>query len=332
VYSKVLANGDRAVALSNESTVGTTISTTAAAIGLGGSSSYTLTDLWSKATRSTTGAISAPVPGHGTVLYRVARDGDTTRYEAENGTFQGTVDSNWSGFSGTGFVNTTNAVGSFVQFTVTAERTGPATLAFDFANGTTADRPMDVSVNGTVVARGVSFPPTGAFSLWGTTIVTADLTAGTNTVRATATTANGGPNLDFLDVAGGPARINQYEAEDATVSQGVVESNHAGFSGTGFVNYDNLVGSFVEFRVNAAQAGPAVVRLRFANGTAANRPVDIFVNGALVADELAFQPTGGWTTWQTVSTTVDLNSGVNTIRVTATTVNGGPNLDNIVVG
>jgi alpha-galactosidase len=332
VYSKVLANGDRAVALSNEGTATATIGTTAAAIGFGGSSSYTLKDLWSKTSRSTSGAISASVPGHGTVLYRVARDAGTIRYEAENGAFQGTVDNNWSGFSGTGFVNTTNAVGSFVQFTVTAGQTGPATLAFDFANGTTADRPMDVSVNGTVVARGVSFPPTGAFSLWGTTIVTADLTAGTNTVRAVATTANGGPNLDFLDVAGGPARINQYEAEDATISQGVVESNHAGFTGTGFVNYDNLTGSFVEFRVNAAQAGPAVVRLRFANGTTANRPVDVFVNGTLVADELAFQPTGAWTTWQTASTTVDLNSGVNTIRVTATTVNGGPNLDNIVAG
>ncbi|HCU51432.1 MAG TPA: chemotaxis protein, partial [Micromonosporaceae bacterium] len=33
-----------------------------------------------------------------------------------------------------------------------------------------------------------------------------------------------------------------YEAENATISQGVVESNHAGFTGTGFVNYDNVVG------------------------------------------------------------------------------------------
>src|SRR5207249_3151673 len=113
VYNKVLANGDRAVALSNETTSTATIGTTAAAIGLGGSSSYTLKDLWSKATRTTTGAISAAVPGHNTVLYRISRDGTQTRYEAENGTFQGTVDNNWDGFSGTGFVNTTNAVGSF---------------------------------------------------------------------------------------------------------------------------------------------------------------------------------------------------------------------------
>ncbi|MGC9670748.1 glycoside hydrolase family 27 protein [Planosporangium sp. 12N6] len=73
VYSKQLANGDRAVALFNESDSGTTISTSAAEIGLGGSSSYTLKDLWSTSSRTTSGTIRASVPSHGTVLYRVAR-------------------------------------------------------------------------------------------------------------------------------------------------------------------------------------------------------------------------------------------------------------------
>src|SRR6266542_2112965 len=48
----------------------------------------------------------------------------------------------------------------------------------------------------------------------------------------------------------------RYEAESATISQGVVESNHAGFSGTGFVNYDNVVGSVVQGSVDASSAGP----------------------------------------------------------------------------
>ncbi|MBG6137660.1 NPCBM/NEW2 domain-containing protein [Longispora fulva] len=73
VYSKPLANGDRAVALLNETGASATVSTTAAAVGLGGASSYTLKDLWSKASRGTTGTISATVPSHGTVLYRVSK-------------------------------------------------------------------------------------------------------------------------------------------------------------------------------------------------------------------------------------------------------------------
>jgi hypothetical protein len=39
--------------------------------------------------------------------------------------------------------------GSFVQWTVSAGTAGSATLSFRFANGTTANRPMDITVNGT---------------------------------------------------------------------------------------------------------------------------------------------------------------------------------------
>jgi alpha-galactosidase len=78
VYSKPLANGDRAVAVVNETTSTATISTTAAAVGIGGASSYTLRDLWSKATQTSTGTISASVPAHGTVLFRVTPTGQVT--------------------------------------------------------------------------------------------------------------------------------------------------------------------------------------------------------------------------------------------------------------
>lgn len=72
VLAKPLANGDVSVALFNETGSTATISTTAAAIGKSGASSYTLTDLWSGATSTTAGTISASVPAHGTVMYRVA--------------------------------------------------------------------------------------------------------------------------------------------------------------------------------------------------------------------------------------------------------------------
>jgi alpha-galactosidase len=77
VLAKKLANGDVAVALFNQSGSTTTISTTAAAIGKTGSS-FTLLDAWTNATSSSTGAISASVPGHGTVVYRVSGGGTGT--------------------------------------------------------------------------------------------------------------------------------------------------------------------------------------------------------------------------------------------------------------
>ncbi len=129
----------------------------------------------------------------------------------------------------------------------------------------------------------------------------------------------------------GPPPVTRHEAEDATISQGVVESNWPGFSGTGFVNYDNVVGSNVQWTVNAGQAGSATLTFRYANGSTANRPMDITVNGVLAADELAFPPTGAWSTWQTATTTVTLNAGANTIRATASTASGGPNVDYLEV-
>ncbi|WP_246264667.1 family 20 glycosylhydrolase [Acrocarpospora pleiomorpha] len=128
-----------------------------------------------------------------------------------------------------------------------------------------------------------------------------------------------------------PGTTVRYEAENAAITQGVVESNHAGYSGTGFVNYDSAVGSRVQWTVTAPTAGTAALRFRYANGTTVNRPMDITVNGTLVADEFAFTGTGAWTTWQTRTLTVTLPAGTSTIRAAATTANGGPNVDYLEV-
>jgi alpha-L-fucosidase len=123
----------------------------------------------------------------------------------------------------------------------------------------------------------------------------------------------------------------RYEAENATISDGVVESNHPGFSGTGFVNYTNAVGSYVEWTVNAVTAGPATLAFGYANGTADNRPVSLMINGT-AAGNINFPGTGDWTTYSTATTSVTLSTGVNTIRATATTAAGGPNADYLDVG
>src|SRR5919197_6709179 len=83
-----------------------------------------------------------------------------------------------------------------------------------------------------------------------------------------------------------------YQAEDATISQGAVESNHTGYTGSGFVNYNNVVGSYVEWSIPAATAGNVSVAIRYANGvasgTSVDRPMDISVNGTLVRSALSF--------------------------------------------
>jgi hypothetical protein len=120
----------------------------------------------------------------------------------------------------------------------------------------------------------------------------------------------------------------EVQAENATISRGVVESNHTGFTGTGFVNLDNVVGSYAQFAVTAAAAGTRSLAIRFANGTTASRPMSVSVNGVVVATP-TFAPTADWDTWAVATVPVTLSAGANTIRLTSTTATGGPNLDKI---
>lgn len=120
-----------------------------------------------------------------------------------------------------------------------------------------------------------------------------------------------------------------YQAEDAYIYHGVVANNHSGYTGTGFVDYTNETGSYVEWTVNVASSGTYTLTFRYANGTTTNRPTDIYVNGSKVISNLAFNGTGAWNSWSTQTANVSLNSGINKIRATATTSNGGPNMDRL---
>lgn len=127
------------------------------------------------------------------------------------------------------------------------------------------------------------------------------------------------------------AATTRFEAEAATISQGTVESNHPGFTGSGFVNFDNAAGSYVEFSVSEPAARLARLTFRFANGTTTNRPLTVTVNGATVSTGLGFVGTGAWTTWQPQVIVADLAAGTNLVRAAATTANGGPNIDSLTV-
>ncbi|MCE7001046.1 right-handed parallel beta-helix repeat-containing protein [Saccharothrix sp. S26] len=124
----------------------------------------------------------------------------TAHHEAETApaVCQGSVDSNWSGYSGTGFCNADNAVGAHVQFTVTASTAGAATVVVRFANGGTSARPADLVVNG-VTAQSVSFEATGAWSTWVSKVLPVTVPSGTSTIRLSPTTSAGLPNVDYLD-------------------------------------------------------------------------------------------------------------------------------------
>ncbi|GHJ44163.1 glucose dehydrogenase [Catellatospora sp. TT07R-123] len=254
-----------------------------------------------------------------------------TRYEAENATIsQGVIEANHLNYSGTGFVNTDNVVGSYVQWTATAADAGPAVLKIRYANGTAVDRPADITVNGFLVAGGVSFAGTGNWDTWATKTLAFTANAGANTVRVASTSVNGTANLDYIETEV-EAASTDYQAESATLSQAAAATNHTGYTGTGFVDYTNVAGGYVEFTVSKLVAGTAKLTLRYANGTGADRPLDLAVNGNTAASDLSFPATANWDTWADQTISVSLPAGTSKVRATATGASGGPNLDRLRV-
>ncbi len=124
------------------------------------------------------------------------------------------------------------------------------------------------------------------------------------------------------------AATGDYESEDATLSQAKIATNHSGYSGKGFVDFENVVGSYADYSVNAAQAGTHTLTFRYANGTADDRPMKLVVDGG-DKGTVSFPGTGSWTTWKTVTATVQLTAGVNHVRTVSASANGGPNTDKI---
>jgi hypothetical protein len=122
-----------------------------------------------------------------------------------------------------------------------------------------------------------------------------------------------------------------FEAETGTLSAGgTFDSNHLGFTGTGFANPANAVGAYVDIPVTADATGTKTLSFRYSDGTTAARPATISVNGTSQGT-LNFPTTANWDTWATVTITVPLKAGTNTIRVTGTTAVGTANIDSVTV-
>lgn len=281
----------------------------------------------------------------------------------------GAAENTNEGFLGDAYVNLDNVAGSSVSFNVNAYETGNYKLRIRYANGTENPRGVYITANDSNIATLAEFRSTGSWTEWTEAIVIVELEEGDNTLNFISATEEGAPNIDQFSIrrtclfadetvelpsdivisttipedttttttvtttATEPPVVNpitdRYYAIEADMYDGWVESDNAGFAGEGYFNYNNAIGSYVEWTVEVPEAGNYQVDFRFANGTDADRITRITVNGADECCYLSFLGTGAWTTWSTNSVVLELKAGTNTIKAYATTANGGPNMDYI---
>jgi|GEM_PF-1738704 len=116
------------------------------------------------------------------------------------------------------------------------------------------------------------------------------------------------------------------QGEESCEKLGVFEDKNEGFAGTGYLNFDNQTSSFGTWYLFSQTSGNKNLSIRYSNGGGAPRGMSVTVNESIQTNFQA-SPTGSWTSWQTENISLNLSKGVNKITLTATTQDGGPNVD-----
>ncbi|NJM14464.1 MAG: carbohydrate-binding protein [Bacteroidales bacterium] len=89
--------------------------------------------------------------------------------------------------------------GAWIEWNNVNEGAGYAQLTFRYYNGSSASRPCQVIVNGTLQAT-AQMAPSGGWATAGFESVVVVLNEGANAIRFMASTNAGGPNVDKMDV------------------------------------------------------------------------------------------------------------------------------------
>lgn len=118
--------------------------------------------------------------------------------EAENYScsFDGVVESDYTGFSGTGYLNTSNGAGTSVVFKINANVTTTVQMGIGYANGGSTDRAIGILVNGEEVITSLSMPVTG-WSNYRNIEVPIKVNEGLNEITLVSNSSDGFANLDY---------------------------------------------------------------------------------------------------------------------------------------
>ena len=241
-------------------------------------------------------------------------------YELEDGILTGGAqfDTEHAGYSGTGFVSGYGTVGASTKIEVNAPKAGDYRMALRYANGPNpfnGPKKITLIVNGT--SRQITLPPTGSWPTYRLYLDTVALNGGENTIELKhATGDDGHVNLDSVRLA--PAGTQRYEAETATLAGGAnAQTEHAGYSGTGYVGGYQNVGASTTFKVIAFADGETDVTLGYVNGPnpfSGIKRVSVYVNGSFVK-KLPLPDTGAWTNYRTFADKLVLRAGSNDISI-----------------
>jgi endoglucanase len=140
--------------------------------------------------------------------------------------------------------------------------------------------------------------------------------AGATATSSVTITVNAAPTgsttSNLTSTTSGTTRI---EAENYANMSGVVKegtSDAGGGQDVGYIDY----GDWMDYNVNVSSAGSYAMNLRVASPTGGQ--LQIRNSAGTVLATVSIPATGGWQSWQTVTTNIALAAGTQTIRVYST--------------
>lgn len=248
------------------------------------------------------------------------------------------VASDHTGYTGSGFLAGFEGTGNSLSADVDVPTSGTYRFDARYANslggdGQNATRTLTLSVDGGA-SRTVSLPVTANWNTWGLAGSAVQLGAGHHTITLTRTAADSGDvNIDsvaLVDQDGGfPLTsttaitacgfgVNCEAEADRGSGSAITATDHAGYSGSGFVAELNQGAGLLTHVAGVPADGTYALQVRYANATGSDgryQTRTAAVSSGGTTQTLSLPVTGDWDTWRTASVPVILKAGANDISV-----------------
>jgi hypothetical protein len=124
---------------------------------------------------------------------------------------------------------------------------------------------------------------------------------------------------------------SELDASKPKEGDGFTESTNEGFLENGYFNFANSLSSYGTWEIFSQKEAKTTLTIRFTNGGTGDRNMSLNVNGKS-AGTISFPSTGDWTKYSDATIDVKLEVGVNTLKFSSMTSDGGPNFDMFTFG
>jgi Carbohydrate binding module (family 6) len=288
--------------------------------------------------------------GQGVAYNVTSVNGSGNGYRSDGVDLEATTD------TGGGYDVGWTATGQWFKYTVNAATAGTYQVSFRVAALSAVTDAFHLSnASGTNLSGNVSIAATGGWQTWVTVTANVTLPAGLQTL--TLNQDNGGWNINYLTFASsegpyggtaaavpGTVQAENYDTGGQGVAYNVTSVNGTGNSyrsdgvdleatsdtGGGYDLGWTATGQWFKYTVNVATAGTHTVSFRVAAPSAVTDAFHLSnAAGTNLSGNVNVAATGGWQTWVTVTASVTLPAGVQTLTLNQD--NGGWNINYLTI-